>query len=246
MNKRTTKLFSALLPAALLPAALLLGSCAQPAPELGLALPGSLRLGELADEDKARLRATVEIEGLLVESPLQIADDLSEVTGSFTLTGIEEETSADFTLRLWLEPVIAELGEQVLLARATGSADITPNEDTELTPTDIGSGEVFDTCGGPDGACELALDLNRNGRPNLEDLVDGIEPTPPPPFLDVAPSTAVPLGHPPGHVRAPGDRRREHLVVARDGDRASGGRAGRDPLALRQRRGRHRARSGHA
>lgn len=153
-----------------------------------LRLPDKVRA--LSAEDAAALHATLEIgDGVLDETDLVISDDRSEATGTFTLENVKKKGTHPFTLRLRYQP---DEDTDVLLGRLEGDIVLQPNKDNKLTP----EGE-FDTCGAvePGGPCALILDLNRNGAPNLDDLVAGFDPRPPPPFVDVAPSDlAFPSG----------------------------------------------------
>jgi hypothetical protein len=163
-----------------------LGSCAQRDDGLRIGLPAGL--SALSVADAAALTATIEIPGVLAETRLQISSDLSEATGSFVVD-VPSRTAAPFTLRLRYQP---NDSTNVLLARLEGQIDIVPNEDNAVEAEG-----GYDTCGAATagGPCALAFDLNRNGATNLEDLIAGFDPLPPPPFVDVAPKDlAFPSG----------------------------------------------------
>ena len=176
----------------------------------GLPIPSSLGLQDLDETTKSRIFATLEIGDnvkFLEETRLEISPDFSAIRGEFNINEsfLTEDTQTPFMIRLWLAKATPDEND-VLLARALGETTLQLTKRAELA---LPAGEdVYDTCGGSEGVCELLFDLNRNGRPNLEDLRAGIEPTPPAPFVDISPST---LQFPSG-IR-PGNFARQVIVV---------------------------------
>lgn len=184
---RTPKLLSPSRGLAALALALAALPACERAPALDVEIPGSLRLAELSADARARLEAVLVIDGVLDQTPLALSADLSRATGELLLPNVTSALRAPFALDLRLKASDGALGEPILLARASGELELRPHEENALT---LGE-DKFDTCGASSegGACSLLFDLNRNGASNLEDLLAGVDPLPPPPFLDAAPGT---------------------------------------------------------
>jgi hypothetical protein len=164
----------------------LAAGCSRPNPDVVVRLPG--RLAALTPEERAGVEVTLEIPGLLAETPLQADEGLTEASGTFVLAASTAGTHP-FTLRVRWAP---DDDTSVALAEQQGSVTIVAGQDNALDAR-----SDWDVCGAaePGAPCALRYDLNRNGTPNLDDLVEGIDPTPPPPFIDVSPDDlAFPSG----------------------------------------------------
>jgi len=173
----------------LLVGALLLvaGPACEPAPPpAALTLPAGLNLSALPADQQALLRSTLTISGGALnetELALNVADNT--VAGEFTLQNIAESSERILSLRVYGR--VNRDGVEVLLGEVLQPIAVAPEAAVEV---DFGGDTRFETCGaGADGRCSVLFDANRNGRPNIDDLLPesagglGIDPAPQAPFL---------------------------------------------------------------
>lgn len=151
-------------------------ACSPKDPEIALVLPESAALSELNPSFRPFLRATVEIEGVIGETPLAIDAESNRVSGRIPLN--EAGTvSGDLVIRVFGR--FGESNPEVLLARLTESVEL---DTTRENRPSLGSG--FETDGG-----DPIFDANRNTFSNYEDLLAEIDPAPPAAFVNAEPES---------------------------------------------------------
>lgn len=146
-------------------------------PEFQAHLPRSLALEGLQANQRQLLRATLEVEGVLVESDLLISSDQRTVSGFFPIDDSGSNGKRQVTLRLYGRYV--EDAAEVILAEQSEALSIDPSGENEIalsTPWHMGSKD------------EPRFDRNRNGVVNLEDLRANVDPSPPGPLVRAGPS----------------------------------------------------------
>lgn len=169
----------------------LVAACPPP-PAQEIPIPGALELEELPEEQRALLRATLEVaDALLEETEVTLHVDRGTVSGDLTLQNVQAAGSHALTLRVYGR--YGADAEEVLLGTVITSVDVAPGQ-----PSYVGfpEGAQFESCAaGPDARCALIFDANRNGTSNILDLLPegaggrGIDPAPQPLAIDAAPST---------------------------------------------------------
>jgi sugar lactone lactonase YvrE len=143
-----------------------------------------MRLQALNPSQQGLVRATVEVEGVLAESALEM-EGVTRARGRYAIE-VAEETTRPLKLRVYGRHAADR--PEVLLARLTQDVRLKPHQENRPTLN-----QPFVTSGG------VVFDVNRNGVSNLEDLLRGIDPTPPPALVDVSPTTLqFPSGIRPG------------------------------------------------
>ena len=150
-----------------------------------LTMPAGLPLAELDSAHRALLRATLAIDGgILDETTVVLNADATTVRADVVLDNVGDGGAHVATLRIYGRD--SADAEEVLLGVAEDGLQIAAGESVFVDFAD----SEFDSCGvGVDGSCSLLLDRNRNGVSNVDDLVRGVDPGPAAPFLAVSPST---------------------------------------------------------
>ncbi len=150
-----------------------LGGCSTDS-ELSFVLPQQLGLEQLPAEAQQRLRATATIPGVLNAAELTIDLKAGKASGSFT---VADENVEAAPLQVDFFSAVDSISPEILIARTSGTITIKKGKENSAKLGDVVS----------DG--DVIFDLNRNGRSNLEDLIDGFDPQPGPQPIDISPKT---------------------------------------------------------
>ncbi|MEM6531058.1 MAG: IPT/TIG domain-containing protein [Myxococcota bacterium] len=158
-------------------------------------LPDNRRLGQLPPESLEQLRLTLEIEGLLAESTLELDLQAGVARGSF----IVPDRDATVAALARLYGARDALSEEVLLGFTIGELVVESGKANTIQFPPLTTSE------------DPRLDLNRNGRSNLEDLLEGLDPNLAPNPIRIAPET-LNLGS----ETAVGNFTRSFVVISND------------------------------
>lgn len=151
-------------------------SCSQrSATDVEVVLPETLALSELAPGFQEYLRATVEIAGVIGETPIAIDVAANRLTGEVDLP---DRGTLDAELELRVYGRFGENRPEVLLARLIESIrlDTSTENRPALSAPFVSSGEPI-------------FDVNRNGVSNYGDLLAEVDPSPPSPFINTEPDS---------------------------------------------------------